>query len=166
MAHEVLLGRLRAAIAEGEVVFVRAPFVAVPADPDPQLGIRLQNRDLLIEGAHVVGADVRLVEVEVDHRGQRVPDFVGRAGQGGERIRSTLVRDALSLGGRLPFGFGVRRVDGIAHPLILGRGVDRRRRILRGRIAAARRGRNDGSAQAQREEQRYRFHPVSPIRGW
>src|SRR5437879_7436698 len=49
VAHEVLLGRLRAAIAEGEVVFVRAPFVQLPADPNLQLGGRQENRDLLIE---------------------------------------------------------------------------------------------------------------------
>src|SRR6267143_5758142 len=65
VAHEVLLGGLRAAVAERQVVLVRAALVAVPADPDPQIGIGLQNRDLLIERTHGVAADVRLVEVEV-----------------------------------------------------------------------------------------------------
>src|SRR6266545_5089794 len=69
MAYEVLLRGLRAAIAERQVVLIRAALVAVPADPNPQIGIGLHDRDLLIERAHVVATDVRLVEVEVDHRG-------------------------------------------------------------------------------------------------
>src|SRR6266545_5688457 len=146
VAYEVLLRGLRAAIAEGEVVFVRTAFVAVPADSDPEVGIRLQNRDLLIERAHVVGADVRFVEVEVDHRGQRAAYFFGRATERRDRVGLPLPRDALALRGGLPLCFGLCRGDGIAHPLVLGRRVDRRRRILRCWITAARRGRNHGSA--------------------
>src|SRR3954470_6872901 len=54
MAHEILLGRLSPAVAEREVVFVRAALVAVPPYPDAQIGIRLQNCDLLIERPHLV----------------------------------------------------------------------------------------------------------------
>src|SRR5712691_10243173 len=44
VAHEVLLGGLRAAIAQSEVVLVGAALIAVTADPNLQLGVRLQNR--------------------------------------------------------------------------------------------------------------------------
>src|SRR5439155_3689209 len=81
VAHEVLLRGLRAAIAEREVVLVRAAFVAVPADPDLQLGVRLQNGHLLVEFAHVVRADIRLVQVEVDHRRERGTNLFGRAAE-------------------------------------------------------------------------------------
>src|SRR5207244_8085966 len=73
VAHEVLLGRCRAAVAEGEVVLIRAALVTVPADPDPQPRVRLQDRDLLIENRGVPGPDVRLVEIEVDHGGKEGP---------------------------------------------------------------------------------------------
>src|SRR6266704_1940349 len=46
VAHEVLLRGLRAAIAQGEVVLVGAALVTVPGDADPQLRVRLENRDL------------------------------------------------------------------------------------------------------------------------
>src|SRR5258706_2978127 len=54
MAHEVLLRGLRAAVAQGEVVLVGAALIAVPTDPDFEVGVRLQNGDLLVEGAHIV----------------------------------------------------------------------------------------------------------------
>jgi len=44
VTHEVLLGRLRPAVPQGEVVLVRAALVAVPADADPQIGIGLENQ--------------------------------------------------------------------------------------------------------------------------
>src|SRR6266487_4202187 len=45
---------LRAAIAQGEVVLVGAALIAVPANPDFQVGVLLQNGDLLVERTHVV----------------------------------------------------------------------------------------------------------------
>src|SRR3989441_2979653 len=41
---------------------VRAAFVAVPADADPEVRIRLQDRHLLIEHSGVFGPDVRSEE--------------------------------------------------------------------------------------------------------
>src|SRR5439155_26083240 len=145
VAHEVLLGGLRPAIAESQVVLVRAALVAVTADADPQLRVRLQNRHLLIERAHIVRADVRLVIVEMDHRCQRVAHLFRRVTERGDRIGLPLARGALRCLTLLPFTFGLCRGDGIAHPLALGRGVDRRRRILRCWITAAGRGRAHGS---------------------
>src|SRR5256885_9593996 len=43
------LCRRGATVAEREVVLIRATLVAVPADADPQIRIRRQDGDLLIE---------------------------------------------------------------------------------------------------------------------
>src|SRR6266581_1713688 len=129
VAHEVLLRRLGAAVAERQVVLVRAALVAVAADADLELRVRLQNGDLLVEGPGVLRADVRLVVVEVDHGGDHALDFIAGAAQRGQRI-------------------------GIGHR------CDCCRRLL-----AAGAG-HEGGAHADHEEQRYRFHLLSPIRGW
>src|SRR6185503_14459267 len=75
VAHQVLLGGLGAPVAEREVVLVGAALVAVAADADTEIRIGLQDGDLLIERAHVVRANARLIEVEVDHRREHVADF-------------------------------------------------------------------------------------------
>src|SRR5574341_1814880 len=138
VTHEVLLRGLRAAIAEGEVVLVRAALVTVSPDADAQVGVRLEDRDFLVERSHVVGADVRPVVVEVDHRRKHVAHFFGGPAKGGERIRLALPGDTLRFllcpAGR----FGLRRRDrvlprtlGCRNRILIGRGG------LRGRIAAA-----------------------------
>src|SRR3954452_17452503 len=80
MAYEVLLRGLRAAVAEGQVVLVRTTLVTVPTDSDTEIGIGLQDGDFLVEDARVFGANVRLVEIEVNHGRQRAAHFIRRAG--------------------------------------------------------------------------------------
>src|ERR1051325_1759304 len=164
VAHEILLRGLRPAIAEGQVVFVGPALVAVAADPDLQIGVRLQDRDLLVQRRHVVLAHGRLVEIEVNYRRERAAHLVGRARQRGQRIGLPLTPHALRFLLRRAIR-GVNRV--LTRPLRRGGGIRIGLRCrLRRRILAARRACDHGSAQAKREEQRYRFHPVSPIRGW
>src|SRR3954467_1367508 len=79
MTYEVLLRGLRAAIAEGQVVLVRTTLVTVPTDSDAQIGVGLQDGDFLVEYARVIGTNVRLVQIEVNHRRQRAAHFVRRA---------------------------------------------------------------------------------------
>src|SRR5689334_13375498 len=49
VTDEVLLGGRGPAVTEREVVFVGAPLVAMPADPDPQPRVGLQDAHLLVE---------------------------------------------------------------------------------------------------------------------
>src|SRR5437773_305847 len=86
VTHEVLLARLGAPVAEREVVFVRAALVAVPVDPDAEVGVGLQDGDLLVERPGVVRANVRLVVVEMDHRRQHGAHGLGGAPECGQRI--------------------------------------------------------------------------------
>src|SRR5213592_2669542 len=167
VTDEILLGRLRAAITERQVVLVRAALIAMPADADAEIGVGLQNRHFLIKDRRILGTDGRLVVVEVDHRRQRGAHFFGRPAERGERIRLPLPGHALRFLARPPVRLGLRRGDRVL-PRPLGRcrrvGVRLRSRLRRG--VRGTRARPDGDAEANHEEQRYRFHPVSPIRGW
>src|SRR4029077_6169101 len=51
LAGEITLGRRRAPVPEGEVVFVAPALVAVPGDPDLDRGVGAQNRSLAVEDA-------------------------------------------------------------------------------------------------------------------
>src|SRR5262249_32940809 len=79
---EVCLRGLRASLAEGEVVFGRAALVAVALDQDEQFGVCREPGRIRVEDLRVAGADVRLVEVEVNglERGLRVV-LAGRRGR-------------------------------------------------------------------------------------
>src|SRR2546429_1206383 len=63
---QVVAGRARPALAEGDVVLGRAPRVAVPLEQDEHLWVRLEPLDVRLEDLRVVGPEVVLVEVEVD----------------------------------------------------------------------------------------------------
>src|SRR2546425_10114016 len=80
MIDEVRLAGQGAAIAEREVVLVRAALITIPGDLNPHSRISLEDRDLAIEDVGVTRPDVRLVEVEVDHLGERLLEFLARAG--------------------------------------------------------------------------------------
>src|SRR5256886_4684533 len=164
--HEVLLRGLGPTVAEGEVVLVRPALVAVTADPDAEIGIRLENGDFLIENPHVIGAERGLVVVEVDHRRERALHLFARAAERRQRVRLALPRDAIGFLARPPVRLGLCGRDRIL-PRPIGRrcGIRVRCRILRGRFTTARRASGDRGGEADHEEQRYRFHPVSPIRG-
>src|SRR5437867_2448390 len=92
VADEVLLRRRGAAIAERQVVLVRAALVAVPADADAQGGVSLEDRHLLVQDRGVPAPDDRLVIVEVDHRREQGPHCLRRLSERGERIRRALPR--------------------------------------------------------------------------
>src|SRR2546428_5179133 len=162
VAHEVLLRRGGAPVAEREVVFVRPALVAVPGDPDPQVGIRLQDRDLLIERRGVARPDVRLVEVEVDHRGEHRAHGFRRVPHGGERIGRPLPGHPLGFLARPRIGLGPR--DGIlAGPL--GRrdriGIGLGTRLGRRRVAAARGQRGRGETREHPQWEASHLHPLS-----
>src|SRR5256714_4348934 len=71
VVNEVPLGACRTALAEGQVVLVRATLVSVTLDTDPHPRVRLQPRDLAIECSSRIRSDRRLVEVEVDRASDR-----------------------------------------------------------------------------------------------
>src|SRR3989475_12904245 len=73
VAHDVLLGRRRAPVAERQVVFVGPALVAMAADPNPQARVSLEDRHLLIQDRGVPAPDDRLVIVEVDHGREQGP---------------------------------------------------------------------------------------------
>ena len=134
VTHQVLLGRGRAAVAQGQVVLVGAALVTMPRDADVRIGIRLKDPDLLVERPGVVRADVPLVEVEVNHRGEHRADRFGAAAERRQRIGGALPGDPLGLftGPRR----GLRRRDGVLPCLLCGRdririGLRRGRRRLR-----------------------------------
>ena len=112
---EVPLGRRTAALAEGEVVLVGAAIVGVAVDADVQCGLGLQVRNLRVERLLRVGAQVVLVEVEVDGGCQRraLGGGCGLAGatggffaRGGVAARGLGARDGI--GSRLRCRAGAR----------------------------------------------------------
>ena len=64
-ADEILLDGVGAAIAESQVVFRRAAFVAMAFDGDAELRIVAEEVGGLAEGLASVSANVRLVVIEV-----------------------------------------------------------------------------------------------------
>src|SRR5882762_10202273 len=66
LREQVVHGRSRAPLAQRQVVLIRAALVAVPLDEHEVIAPRLQPRGIGIEGLGILGADVGLVEVEVD----------------------------------------------------------------------------------------------------
>src|ERR1043166_3285301 len=70
VVDEIRPGRDGAPVAERQVVFVRAALVTVPRDLNADARVAPQDGNLLIQSLRVSGADGRLVEVEVDHRGE------------------------------------------------------------------------------------------------
>ena len=68
MIDEVLLGRGCTALAEGQVVLIRAALVGVPFDANAHAWVRLEVRDLCIHRRLCIRPDIRLIEVEVDAR--------------------------------------------------------------------------------------------------
>ena len=140
VTHEVLLARLGAPVAEREVVFVRAALVAVPVDPDAEVGVGLQDGDLLVERPGVVRANVRLDVVEMDHRRQHGAHGLGGAPECGQRIGLArprlavrfLTRPAGLLLPRQTLGLGLRCRGRV--------GVGLRGQLLDGLFPAARAG--------------------------
>src|SRR5256885_14962592 len=106
VAYEILLRRRGAAVAEGQVVLVGPALVAVPADADSHVGIRLQDRRLLIEDAGVFRPDVRLVVIEVNQARQH-----GAHGFGGLANRCQRIGDLL-----LAAPLGLFACPGISRP--------------------------------------------------
>src|SRR5579859_1623321 len=158
MAHEILLGGVGAAIAQGEVVFVGPALVTVAGDLHPQRRILLQYRDLLVERLLIAGENVRLVEIEVDHHGERRLHLVARLGEGRERIRRPLPRDAVRFLLRPAGGIRLRLGERVSAPLALAgrvRGGDGRRRGI-GFLAAGRDG--AGRRECRQNEQLYAVH--------
>src|SRR5262249_53291645 len=98
VVHEVLLRRGGATLAEREVVLVGATLVGVAGDANHHVHVRLENPRLHVQVALGVVADIGLVEVEVDDRGER-----------GAHIRR-LTRGPV---GRLTGA--VRRLDAVTH---------------------------------------------------
>src|SRR5438552_12672854 len=66
VVNEVPLGACRTALAEGQVVLVRATLVSVTLDTNSHTRVSLQPRYLRIECCSCIRSDRRLVEVEVD----------------------------------------------------------------------------------------------------
>src|SRR5437660_10645159 len=66
LREQLVHGRPRAPLAQRQVVLVRAALVAVPLDEHEVIAPRLQPAGIGIEGLGILGADVGLVEVEVD----------------------------------------------------------------------------------------------------
>src|SRR5687767_804821 len=56
-------------LTEGQVVLIRATLVGISFDPDTHSRVGCEPRDLAIQGRGRIGADVGLVEVEVDRSG-------------------------------------------------------------------------------------------------
>jgi len=81
VAHEVLLGRLCRGDCRGEVLCPSRVRRSARRSGSAAEDSPAESPTLPIEGTHVVGADVRLVEVEVDHAGKRGTDLFGGAGQ-------------------------------------------------------------------------------------
>src|SRR3954467_6186760 len=69
VVNEVPLGACRAALAEGQVVLVGATLVSVTLDTDSHTRVSLQPREFRVECSGRIRSDRRLVEVEVDRRG-------------------------------------------------------------------------------------------------
>src|SRR5207302_10947541 len=66
LGDEIVHRRLRAPLAERQVVLVGAALVAVALDQQEVVGVRLQPRRVRIEGLGVLGADIVLVKIEID----------------------------------------------------------------------------------------------------
>src|SRR5262245_56913844 len=66
VGNEVVLGRGGTPFAQGEVVFVRATFVAMTFDRDRRLGMSLEPGAIVIQGALGRVGQRRLVVVEED----------------------------------------------------------------------------------------------------
>src|SRR3954462_1640787 len=69
VVNEVPLGACRTALAEGQVVLVGATLVSVTLDTDSHARVSLQPGEFRIECSGRIRSDRRLVEVEVDRRG-------------------------------------------------------------------------------------------------
>ena len=139
VAHEIGLGRHGAAVAKRQVVLVRAALVTVARDLNAHTRVGPQQRDLLIEHLGIPGPDVRLIEVEVDHRGEGRHRLFGAPPEGGEGIGPAPLGEALRLLTRPPLRIGPG--DGIlARPLGqgdrvrvgLGRGLGHGRGVMTG----------------------------------
>src|SRR5438876_512296 len=169
VTHEILLRGRGASVAEGQVVFVRPALVAVARDANPQIGVRLQDRDLLVEDGGVLGAEVCLVEVEMDHRGEQGAHRVCAAPEGGKRVGFTLTPIPLGLVHRPRDRVLPRPLDRIS-PRLFGRG-GRVRVRLRGRglgLGAAATGGDARNGKAAEHEPCEPFHrcALSGFKGW
>src|SRR6266704_4016184 len=153
VADEVLLRRRGAAVAERQVVFVRAALVAVAADADAQGRVGLEDRHLLVQDRGVPAPDDRLVIVEVDHGGKERLHRLRPTTHGSQRVGDLLTAFRVCLGP--PVCFLLSRLHGIVVRL-LGRaervrvGPGRGRRRLR--LLPAARGERYGDQTAQQEQ--------------
>jgi hypothetical protein len=93
---KVLLRREGTAVAQSQIVLVRAALVAMAGHLDPQLRVGLENGKLLLQDFGVLsGTDIRPVEVKVDPTGQGIAHATAFRGTG--RRFLTLARNPLLL---------------------------------------------------------------------
>src|SRR2546428_4556414 len=153
VADDVLLRRRGAAIAERQVILVRAALVAVPADADAQGRVSLEDRHLLVQDRGVPAPDDRLVIVEVDHGGKERLHRLRPTTHGSQRVGDLLTASRLCLGPPACFLLGrlhgiVVRLLGRAERVRVGPGRGRRRL----RLLPAARGERYGDQTAQQEQ--------------
>src|SRR5207247_2119934 len=108
VVDEIRPRRDGAPVAERQVVFVRAALVTVAGDPDPNARVAPQDGNLLIQSLRLLRADVRLVEVEVDYRGEDRLDLVRRPPPLGRGLGLLPGPRHGILAGRLRYGVQVR----------------------------------------------------------
>src|SRR5262249_52563642 len=77
LPRQIPLRRGCAAIAESQIVLVAATLVAVAGDLEPHGRVCRENGGLAIEDALIGGANVGLVELEMDQVGQLAPQSFG-----------------------------------------------------------------------------------------
>src|SRR5690348_6268914 len=147
--HQVGLRGRRPAVAEGQVVLLGTPLVAVPGDPDPHRGVGLENRNLLIEERLVRRPDLVPVEIEVHHGGEGRAVLRRLLLERGERVGAVLLFEG-GLPPRLLLGPRDRILPGPEHGGRVhhgGRGRLRRRRLVAG-------DRHEGERHGSGEERR------------
>jgi hypothetical protein len=120
VSDKVLLGPDGAAIAQRKIVFFGAALVTISRDQQSGTRVRPEDGNLLVEQLFVQGSDDGLIEIEMDHRGERRRQVIGGPLQRGQGIGSMAFRHGASLGFRLGPG---DRILTSAHD---GARVDRR----------------------------------------
>src|SRR5207302_7536038 len=154
---EVVQRGLRATVAEGHVVGVRAPLVAVPLDENERGRVRPKPRGAGVEEPRVARTDVVAVEVEVD-----VLELGPRGELGDGRTRRPDRRTRFPRAGRRAGWRAVgRRRARSRRDLPQGRDGSLRRRggadpLRRARGGRGRRGdvRRDGALRTPRDDRR------------